>query len=115
MVQFLHLYVTTGKTIALSIWSFVLSLVRNLVVVVSWLSSGQSAYNIILSVLHINSVYFLKQQIKKIFTNFFFVLFISNCCHLQGWKRSPRPDAIMYVCRLPQSNKQLILRQQQDI
>ena len=90
MVQLLPLYMTTGKTIALSIWSFVLSLVRNLVVVVSWFSSGWSAYSIILSVLHINSVYFVKQQIKKIFTIFFFVLFISNTVvTCMDWKGLP--------------------------
>ena len=90
MVQLLHLYMTTGKTIALSIWSFVLSPVRNLVVVVSWFSSGRSAYSIILSVLHINSMYFVKQQIKKIFTIFFFVLFISNTVvTCMDWKGLP--------------------------
>ena len=86
------------KTIASTIWSFVLYLVRNLVVVVSWFSSGQSAYIIILSVLYINSVYFVKKQIKKIFSTFFFVPFTSIYCHFCGLERSVRPGAIVRVC-----------------
>ena len=86
------------KTIASTIWSFVLYLVRNLVVVVSWFSSGQSAYIIILSVLYINSVYFVKKQIKKIFSTFFFVPFTSIYCHFCGLERSLRPGAIVRVC-----------------
>ena len=86
------------KTMASTIWSFVLYLVRNLVVVVSWFSSGQSAHSIILSVLYINSVYFVKKQSKKIFSTFFFVPFTSIYCHFCGLERSLRPGAIVPVC-----------------